>query len=132
MTILIVDDDVMLARSLKRLLEARGHRCLVAHAVDVALRALASGRPGFVLTDFDLGESCSGADLACWARNAFGVPAAIMTAHDPLRVRAELFELGLRDVEILSKPFALDELVLRLAPFDDLGPWPPARAARAT
>jgi DNA-binding response OmpR family regulator len=132
MTILIVDDDVALARSLKRFLESRGHGTLLAHNVDSALRTLASAQPDFVLTDFDLGEFCNGADLACWARNAFRVPAAIMTAHDPRRIQRELLELGLRDVEILAKPFGLEDLMGHLAPFDGLGPWAAARAPRAS
>ncbi|HVZ74514.1 MAG TPA: response regulator [Polyangia bacterium] len=132
MMILVVDDDVMLARSVKRLLESRGHSVLLAHTVDTALSMLACERPAFVLTDFDLADACNGADLACWARNAFRVPAAIMTAHDPDIVRKELRELGVADVEVLPKPFALDEVVIRLAPYNDIGPWPAARAARAT
>jgi DNA-binding response OmpR family regulator len=132
MTILIVDDDAMLARALERLLGGQGHRCFVAHSADAALAILAHDRPGFVLTDFDLGDLCNGADLACWARNAFRVPVALMTGHELGVVRSELRELGLADVAVLAKPLALETILAELAPHVEIGPWPSARAPRAT
>jgi DNA-binding response OmpR family regulator len=126
MTVLIVDDDELVGRSLSRILQRLGHTCRVERSVDAALRALAVERPGLVLTDFDLGECCTGADLACWSLNAFHVPVVVMTAHDLRRVRAELINVGLPDVPVLSKPFALGEVTSRLAAAVESGPLPPA------
>jgi two-component system, OmpR family, response regulator QseB len=114
MTVLIVDDDEMMGRSLVRALRRLGHACRVARSVDAALRALAIERPDLLLTDFDLAECCTGADLACWSRNAFHVPVVLMTAHDPARVHDELVGVGMADIDVLSKPFSIDDLASRL------------------
>lgn len=118
MTVLIVDDDEMLGRSLSRVLRRLGHTCRVERSVDAALRALAVDRPGLVLADFDLGECCTGADLACWSLNAFHVPVVLMTAHDLTRVRAELANVGLPELTVLSKPFAMEQVVAHLSTLD--------------
>ena len=122
MTILIVDDDEMLARSLSRVLVRLGHICHLARSVDAALRTLAVVRPDLLLSDFDLGECCTGADLACWSLNAFHVPVVLMSAHNIERVRAELDAVGVTDVPVLTKPFSLDQFTTRLPALTGLSP----------
>jgi DNA-binding response OmpR family regulator len=114
MTILIVDDDEILGRALARGLRALGHRCLVEHAIDEALRTLAINRPDLLVTDFDLAPACTGADLACWCRNAFGVEVVMMTGAEPLVARRALVDVGLGDVDVLSKPIAIGDIVSHL------------------
>ena len=58
MNILIVEDDPMVARSLRRILMARGHACYEAGTVDTAVLILSAGYIEVMLLDHDLaGES---------------------------------------------------------------------------
>jgi DNA-binding response OmpR family regulator len=132
MSILIVDDDVMMGRAVLRALECLGYVGRAVSTIDDALRSLAADRPGILLTDFQLGDGGDGVDLATWARNAYGVPAVLMTAHEPGPVRAELDAAGLADVEILAKPFSFDELSAKLLVHEtDDHPWIPLAVANA-
>jgi two-component system, OmpR family, response regulator VicR len=60
--ILVVDDEVQIARCLRRLLERAGFEVAVAHCPLEALDRLDSFRPDLVLSDFRM-PRMSGADL---------------------------------------------------------------------
>jgi DNA-binding response OmpR family regulator len=130
MKLLIVEDDVVLGRAIARMLMARGHRCRVASSVTSAVRSLATKRPDFLLTDYDLGAGCTGVDLAGWVRASFDIPVIVMTGHEAGAARAQLDDAGLADVRILPKPFSQDELAGKLIANDN-GRRPPARRKRS-
>jgi two-component system response regulator GlrR len=116
MNVLIVDDDVLLARALARALSKLGHACRTATSVDSAVSLVALHRPGLVLTDLDLGGAGDGIDLACWLRHAeISVPIVIMTGSDVELTRVELARAGLDEIDVLAKPFPLRRLLALLA-----------------
>jgi len=115
MNVLIVDDDVLLARALARALSKAGHRCRTATSVDSAVALVTIERPTLVLTDLDLGGAGDGVDLACWLRNAgHRMRIIMMTGSGVDLARVELARAGLEDVDVLAKPFPLWRLTAAL------------------
>lgn len=126
MSILIIDDDMVVARAMSRALEALGYESRRASSVEDALHALAAERSSLLLVDFDLGDSCTGVDLAVWARTAHRIPVVMMTGHAVAWVRAELAHARMDDVEVLAKPFSLSALGTAVARYEvatDRDPW---------
>lgn len=126
MSILIVDDDMVVSRALSGALESMGFETRRACSVEDARHAMAAERPSLLLIDFDLGDSCTGVDLAVWARTAYRIPVLLMTGHAADWVRADLAHAGLAEVQVLAKPFALAELqgaVARHVAAPDSDPW---------
>jgi len=132
MNVLIVDDDVLLARALARALGKVGHTCQIASSVDSAVALVATERPSLVLTDLDLGGAGDGVDLAAWLRHAgVRVPIVMMTGSDVELARIELARAGLDEVDVLAKPFPLRRLLTVLAEHgaaQAAGPGGPPRA----
>lgn len=125
MRVLIVDDDMVVSRALSRVLRSLGHETRCACSVDDALHALVE-RPDLLLVDYDLGDSCSGVDLATWAIAAYQVSVVLITGHAVDWVRAELIHAGLSDVEVLPKPFSIVSVgaaVARHAAPPEADPW---------
>jgi len=110
MNILIVDDDVVVGRTLSRALGTLGHDTRRARSLEDALHAMAMERPELIFSDYDLGEFCTGVDLAVWARAAYDVPVVLITGHSVEDVRTELVHEHLTDIEVLSKPFTEEAL----------------------
>jgi DNA-binding response OmpR family regulator len=126
MSILIVDDDMVVSRALSRALESLGYESRRVCSFQEALHALATERPSLLLVDFDLSDSSTGVDLAVWARTAYRLPVVMMTGHAPDWVRADLAHAGMDEVQVLAKPFPLAELgaaVARHVPVPDSDPW---------
>lgn len=55
-TILVIDDDASIRRSLRRVLEVEHHEVLEADDGSVGLRAVEQGRPDLVITDIYMPE----------------------------------------------------------------------------
>ena len=113
MRVLIVEDDVDLAATLRESLQADGFDVMLAFERDAAWEV--AWREPFDVAVLDVmlpGDDEAGFGLAADLREAgFRQPILFLTARDtvPDRVRG----LGLGD-DYLPKPFALDELVARL------------------
>jgi DNA-binding response OmpR family regulator len=113
MRVLIVEDDVSLAVTLRESLAAQGFSVLLAH--DRAAAWETTWREAFDVVVLDVmlpGDDEAGFHLAADLREAgFHQPILFLSARDavPDRVRG----LGLGD-DYLPKPFALDELLARL------------------
>jgi len=106
--VLVVDDDDFVRHALKRLLITDGRECVAAASVEDAQQLLALHAPALVITDLNLGGKLTGIDLIAWMRRSprlAAVPAMLMTGDDPDETRVRLDDAGLRDVEILAKPF---------------------------
>ncbi len=113
MRVLIVEDDVSLAVTLRESLAAQGFSVLLAHDREAAWET--TWREAFDVVVLDVmlpGDDEAGFHLAADMREAgFHQPILFLSARDavPDRVRG----LGLGD-DYLPKPFALDELLARL------------------
>lgn len=114
MTLLLVEDDRLLAESLKHALEQADHGVL--HLADGISARDHLARPdhatGLVLLDLNL-PGCSGLDvLAALRRHDRDTPVLILTARGAIEDRVRGLDLGADDY--LAKPFALDELEARV------------------
>jgi DNA-binding NtrC family response regulator len=109
-TILIVDDERTLARSIKAFLAEFGYAAEVAGDAEKALELLESMRPDVVFADVRL-PGMSGIELLQKIR-AFdpAIPVIIMTAYGTIAGAVEAVKLGAFDY--LKKPIDLEELKL--------------------
>lgn len=109
LSVLVVDDELLIRWSLTEALEERGHT--VAEAADAAsaVRAVSEGqRPDVVLLDFRLPDS---ADLGLLATIRRAVPQAqviMMTAHGTPELVAGALALGA--YRVVNKPFEVHEM----------------------
>lgn len=107
-TVLIVDDERTLARSIKLFLEEQGYEAEVANDGDRGLELLQKMRPDLVLLDVRLPKA-SGLDLLKTIRTYDpSVAAVMMTAHGTIESAVEAMKLGAFDY--LTKPIDLEEL----------------------
>ncbi|WP_425556774.1 response regulator transcription factor [Kitasatospora saccharophila] len=110
--VLVVDDDAGIRRSLERGLRLSGFRVAVAADGALALAALAEEPPDVLVLDVGMPGS-SGTEV-CRTLRARGddTPVLMLSALDELADRVAGLQAGADDY--LVKPFALEELVLRL------------------
>jgi DNA-binding NtrC family response regulator len=107
-TVLIVDDERTLARSIKLFLEEQGYEAEVANDGDRALQLLEEVHPDVVFLDLRLPKA-SGLDLLKRIRAYDPVVAAVMmTAHGTIENAVEAMKLGAFDY--VTKPVDLDEV----------------------
>jgi two-component system response regulator HydG len=111
-TILIVDDEFSIRRTLAMLLSSEGHAALEAEGLEGAKAALERSAVDLVVTDLRLGEG-NGIDLLSHLRG-IGHPAEsiVMTAYASIETAVEAMRLGAYDY--LTKPINPDELLLRV------------------
>jgi len=110
-TILVVEDDASLRRSLEVTLKAAGYVVVAVGTLADARRMRAHYRPQAILLDLGLPDG-DGLDLISAVRADDLTPIVVLTARDaePLKVRA--LDAGADDY--LTKPFGLEELLARL------------------
>jgi DNA-binding response OmpR family regulator len=110
--LLLVEDDSLLARSLRTDLEGRGF------AVDLADNGVDGEIMGdlepydIVVLDLGLPQRPGLEVLANWRRKENRVPVIVLTARDAWHERVEGFKAGADDY--LGKPFHMEELVARI------------------
>jgi DNA-binding response OmpR family regulator len=111
-TVLIVDDDAVLRRSLARALRLAGFSTDVAAGGRDALARIAAGRPDVVVLDVSMPD-LSGTEV-CRRLRADGneVPVVMLSALDEADDRISGLQAGADDY--LVKPFVTAELELRL------------------
>lgn len=114
MTILLVEDDPLLAETLADALRLEGHQ--VCHLADGETARDRLSRPehglGLVLLDLNL-PGCSGLEVLHALRHHDSTtPVLILTARGAVEDRVRGLDLGADDY--LAKPFALDELEARV------------------
>jgi len=110
--ILIVDDEVKLGRVLVEMLEGAGHDAARAAGGREALARIPGGGFDIVLTDLRMPEIDGMAVLRETRRASPGTDVVIMTAHATAQNAVEAMKEGA--VDYLIKPFAMDELRLRI------------------
>lgn len=113
MRILIVEDEVRLARHISRALTTAGHDVTVSHDGETALREANATRYSLIVLDVML-PSIDGFEVLRRLRKArIDSRVLILTARGELNDRVSGLALGADDY--LSKPFAMQELVARVA-----------------
>jgi len=113
-TILIVEDEVGIARMIQVLLEARGFSSVVCHAGDEAIRRIADTPVDLVLLDvmmpgMDGYEVCRRLKADEQWRH---IPVIMLTAKDTTRDLVRGLEIGADDY--ITKPFNTEELIARI------------------
>jgi signal transduction histidine kinase len=110
-TVLIVEDDVGVARLERLRLERAGYTAIVAATAEEALRALEGDGIDLMLLDYKLAGQASGIDLHDQARAAgHDVPAVLVTGFGDEEMLAQALRAGLRDF-LPKTPDYLDFLV---------------------
>src|SRR6266851_8154311 len=110
-SILMVDDDPHVLRSLSVALESHGYRVRSAPNGAVALEACAEERPDVVLLDLAL-PGMDGVEVCRRLRNWSRVPILVLSArvHEAQKVQA--LDAGADDY--ITKPFGTEELLARI------------------
>src|SRR5678815_2326258 len=113
MRILIVEDEVRLARHILRALTAAGHDVAVSHDGETALRDASATRYSLIVLDVML-PSIDGFEVLRRLRKAHvDSRVLILTGRGELTDRVNGLAMGADDY--LAKPFAMQELVARVA-----------------
>ena len=110
-SILMVDDDTHVLRSLRAALESHGYRVRAAVNGSTALEACAAERPDVVLLDLAL-PGLDGVEVCRRLRNWSRVPILVLSArvHESQKVQA--LDAGADDY--ITKPFSTEELLARI------------------
>lgn len=112
MKILIVEDEVKLARSLEKGLSGEGYVADVAHDSDAALSLAASGSYDLILLDWMIPGKQDGPGLIkTWRAAHEQAPILLLTARATIGDRVQGLDAGADDY--LTKPFSFDELLAR-------------------
>ncbi len=109
--ILVVDDDEMIAASVRRALVYEGYAVVVAHDGAEALRAARNHQPDLMILDVMMPE-VDGIEVCRRIREDGDVPVLMLTARDTVADRVLGLDSGADDY--LVKPFAYEELLARV------------------
>jgi FixJ family two-component response regulator len=106
--IAIVDDDSSVRRSLCRLVKAFGYQVESFDSAETYLNSNHSVSPDCLVLDLHM-PGLSGIELHKKLRETGGqIPVIFITAHDDLRTRETIPEVGV--IDFLSKPFKDEDL----------------------
>jgi DNA-binding response OmpR family regulator len=109
--ILIVDDDVLMRRSLAFNLEQAGYRTSTAESAETALSQVRLDRPDLVLLDISL-PVMDGLDAMRQFKDQFDLPVIFVTARR--RELDEALGLELGGDDYITKPFDINVLVAHI------------------
>ncbi|MFJ4847750.1 MULTISPECIES: response regulator transcription factor [unclassified Streptomyces] len=127
--VLVADDDAAIRRSLERGLRLGGFSVALAAGGHAALGAVREGAPDVVVLDISMPD-LSGIEVCRTLRAEHNeVPVLMLSALDELADRVAGLQAGGDDY--LVKPFALEELVLRLHALLRRRPPAPSDTVRA-
>ncbi len=110
-TILIVDDEPSIRRTLGIYLRSRGYRVLEAGTVSDSRSLLKENRVDVAIVDLRVGEE-SGLDLLEEERSSGGAECIMLTAYSSIESAVEAMRRGAYDY--LTKPVNLEELRFRI------------------
>jgi two-component system response regulator VanR len=114
--VLIVEDEAYLADAIRDGLRLAAIAADIANDGDTALELLSVNRYDIAVLDRDIPGASGDEVAASVVASGSGMPILMLTAADRLDDKASGFELGADDY--LTKPFELQELVLRLRALD--------------
>jgi DNA-binding response OmpR family regulator len=131
--ILIVDDDVLMRRSLAFNLEQAGYHASTAESAESALSQVRLEKPDLVLLDISL-PAMDGLDAMRQLKDQFDLPVIFLTARR--RELDEALGLELGGDDYITKPFDFNVLVAHikavLRRFDHTTPISPLQSASAS
>ncbi|THC44232.1 response regulator [Massilia sp. Mn16-1_5] len=110
-TVLFVEDDALVREAVVRALQESGFEVLVAEDGEAALRLLETQgrRPDVVFSDIVMPGLVSGIDLAGILRQRYpGLPVVLATGYTEQQI-------DLPGVQVLAKPYAIEQLVATLS-----------------
>jgi len=108
-SILVVDDELVIRESIRKILSAEGFRVRTTADAESALDILRGGEPDVALIDIKL-PTLSGMDLLGMIRREFPrVPTIMMTGYSTLENTVASLQEG--GFDFLPKPFAYEELL---------------------
>jgi two-component system, OmpR family, KDP operon response regulator KdpE len=110
-TVLVVDDDPAIQRTLAIGLRARGYDVLPARDGRTAVEACHDDEPDVVLLDLGLPD-LSGVEVLRKVREWSQVPVIVLSARHGSDDKVEALDVGADDY--VTKPFGMDELLARL------------------
>jgi DNA-binding response OmpR family regulator len=110
-TILIVDDEPKIVKTVRAYLESAGFRVMVAEEGQMALTVFRHEKPALVILDLGL-PGIDGLDVARTLRRDSNVPMIMLTARVDEADKLIGLELGADDY--VTKPFSPRELVARV------------------
>lgn len=111
-TVLIIDDEKNLTRSLTFALKQAGITCFVAHEGSLGINIAELEQPDAILLDIKLGEE-SGLDILPKFKSLSPeTPVIMMSAYGDTKDVVQAIKMGA--VDYLTKPFDMDELLLLL------------------
>lgn len=109
--ILIIEDEVKIARTIRLYLEQEGYQVSAIHDGALALLALRNERPDLVLLDLML-PNVDGREICRQIRHESAVPIIMLTARSEESDKLVGLELGADDY--ITKPFSPREVVARV------------------
>ena len=110
-TILVIEDDPSLRRSLMATLRAAKYHPVEAQTAAEGLRWVAHYKPDLILLDLGLPDG-DGLDLISKLRPVNTVPILVLSARDAEQTKVTALDLGADDY--VTKPFGLEELLARI------------------
>lgn len=110
-TVLVVDDETQIRRTLRSTLSARGYDVRLAATGEDALDDAAAEPPDLVLLDLGL-PGIDGIEVVRRLRASSQVPIVILTVRDAEADKIDALDAGADDY--VTKPFAIGELLARL------------------
>jgi two-component system KDP operon response regulator KdpE len=110
-TVLVVDDDPAIQRTLAIGLRARGYDVLPARDGRTAVEAVQEDGPDVVLLDLGLPD-LSGVEVLRKVREYSQVPVIVLSARHGSDDKVEALDVGADDY--VTKPFGMDELLARV------------------
>jgi DNA-binding response OmpR family regulator len=110
-TVLVVEDEMKIARLVRDYLEHAGFEVIVAHDGDSAVASARGTRPDLIVLDLGL-PGRDGLDVTRELRRSSSVPIVMLTARGDEADRVVGLELGADDYMV--KPFSPKELVARV------------------
>jgi two-component system copper resistance phosphate regulon response regulator CusR len=113
MRVLIVEDGEEMRAAIARRLRAQGHAVDEAATGEDADHQLSVSEHTVVILDRMLPDGDGLRRLASWRKRGIRTPTLVLTALDDVPDRVQGFEAGADDY--LVKPFAMDELLARVA-----------------
>lgn len=109
--ILIVEDEVKIARFITLELEHEGYEVRVAHDGRTGLQLCESWQPDLMILDLMLPQ-LSGIEVCRRIRQNSDVPIIMLTAKDDVSDKVMGLDMGADDY--MTKPFAIEELLARI------------------
>ena len=109
MKVLVVDDEIIVARALRRAFESRGHEVTVAHTGEEGLEKWCESSPDAVLLDVVMPGLTGPQVIEEYKKrsrldgNVCLAQVILMTAHSGIKGREPALELGAHD--FIQKPF---------------------------